>query len=129
MPHPIHDKRSSATLGPSLFQLLWEDVKGLAAFWTKAKYRKVSIEGRNPVNTEAPHQSEAGAIDNRKILVRPRNPDVPGNLQVSRINGFDYRDPSLQALPKPLGSFPAKPVAKQRPCFDQNVVRRYKSFA
>ena len=60
--------------------LLSKDVKGLAAFWAKAKYRKMSIEGRDPVNTETPHYSEAGAVDDGKVLVTPRNTDVPSNL-------------------------------------------------
>jgi len=45
-------------------------MKGLPAFWTKAKHGKMSTEGRDPVNTETPHYSEAGAIDfsSRQIL-------------------------------------------------------------
>jgi hypothetical protein len=39
----------------SLYQLLSKDVKGSPTFWTKAKYGKMSIEGRDPVNTETPH--------------------------------------------------------------------------
>jgi len=73
----------------SLYQLLSKDVEGLPAFWTKAKHGKMSIEGRDPVNTETPHYSEAGAVDDRKILVTPRNANIPGNLQVRQINRFD----------------------------------------
>jgi hypothetical protein len=73
----------------SLYQLLSKDVEGLPAFWTKAKYGKMSIEGRDPVNTETPHYSEAGAVDDRKILVTPRNANIPGNLQVRQIDRFD----------------------------------------
>jgi hypothetical protein len=62
--------------------LLSKDVKGLAVFWTKAKYGKMSIEGHDPVNTETPHYSEAGAVDDGKILVTPRNANIPSNLQV-----------------------------------------------
>jgi hypothetical protein len=73
----------------SLYQLLSKDVEGLPAFWTKAKYGKMSIEGRDPVNAETPHYSEAGAVDDRKILVTPRNANIPGNLQVRQIDRFD----------------------------------------
>ena len=68
---------------------LSKNMKGLAPFWTKAKYGKMSIEGRDPVNTETPHYSEAGAVDDRKILVTPRNANIPGDLQVRQIDRFD----------------------------------------
>ena len=61
-------------------------VARIAAFWTKAKYGKVSIEGRDPVNAEAPHYREAGAVDDEKILITPRNANIPGSLQVREIN-------------------------------------------
>jgi len=64
-------------------------VKGLPTFWTKAKHGKMSIEGRDPVNTETPYYSEAGAVDDGKILVRPRNANIPGNLQVRQSDRFD----------------------------------------
>ncbi len=70
--------------------LLSKDLKGLAAFWTKAKCGKMSIEGRDPINTEAPHYSEAGAVEDGKILITPRNDNIPGNLQVRQSNRFDY---------------------------------------
>jgi hypothetical protein len=69
--------------------LLSKEVKGLAAFWTKAKYGKMRIEGRNAVNTETPHYGEAGAVDDGKILVTPRNANIPGNLQVRQSNRLD----------------------------------------
>jgi hypothetical protein len=56
-------------------------VKGLAAFWTKAKYGKMSIEGRDPVNAETLHYNEAGAVDNGKILVTPRNANIQSKLK------------------------------------------------
>lgn len=74
--------------------LLSKDLKGLAAFWTKAKYGKMSIEGRDPVNTETPHYSEAGAVDNGKILITPRNANIPSNLQIRQSNRLDYGDPT-----------------------------------
>src|SRR5580692_9160456 len=70
-------------------QLLSKNVEGLPAFWTKAKYGKMSIEGRDPVNTETPHYSEAGAVDDGKILVMPRNAYIAGNLQVRQSDRFD----------------------------------------
>jgi len=73
----------------SLYQLLPNDVKGLPTFWTKAKHCRMSIEGRDPVNTETPHYSEAGAVDDGKILITPRNANIPGNLQVRQSDRFD----------------------------------------
>ena len=105
--------------------LLSKDLKGLAASRTKAKYGKMSIERGDPVNTETPHYSEAGAFDDGKILITPRNANIPGNLQVRQSNRLDYGDPTPQAFPKSLRSFAVKFVVKQRPCFDQNVIRGY----
>ena len=69
--------------------LLPKDMKGLPAFWAKAKYGKMSIEGGDSVNTETPHYSEAGAVDDGKILVTPRNANIPGKLQVRQSDRFD----------------------------------------
>jgi len=102
--------------------LLSKDLKGLAAFWTKAQYGKMSIEGRDPVNTETPHYGEAGAVDDGKILITPRNANLPGNLQVRQCNRLEYGDPTPQAFPKSLRCFAVKFVVKQRPRFDQNVI-------
>jgi hypothetical protein len=84
----------------------------MAAFWTKAKYGKMSIKGRDAVNTETPHYSEAGAVHDGKILVTPRNANIPGNLKVRQGNRLDYSDPTSQAFPKSLRSFAVKFVVK-----------------
>ncbi len=47
----VIDSLPLSTSCRSSAMLLSKDVKGLAAFWTKAKYGKMSIEGRDPVNT------------------------------------------------------------------------------
>jgi len=60
-------------------------MKGLAAFRTKAKYDKMSIEGRDLVSTQSSHYSEARAIHDGKILVAPGNADVPSNFQIARV--------------------------------------------
>jgi hypothetical protein len=62
--------------------MLSKDMKGLAAFWTKAKYGKMSIEGRDSVNPQTPHYGKAGAFHDGKILVTPENANIPGNFQV-----------------------------------------------
>ena len=107
---------------------LSKNMKGLAPFWTKAKYGKISIEGRDPVNTETPHYSEAGAVDDRKILVTPGNAEVPRDLKIRQSNRLDHRYPAPQAFPKSLRSFAVKLVVKQRPCFDQNLIRGHECF-
>src|SRR5215471_12361751 len=103
--------------------LLFKHLKGLAVFWTKAKYGKMSIEGCDPANTEAPHYSEAGAVDDGKILILPGNSNIPSSLQVRQSNRLDYGNPTPQAFPKSLRSCRVKLVVKQRPRFDQNVIR------
>ena len=95
----------------------------MAAFRTKAKYGKMSIEGRDLVNAQPPHYSEARAIHDGKILVAPGNANVPSNFQIRQGNRFDCRYPTPQAFPKSVCSSAIKLVVKQRPCFDQNVIR------
>jgi hypothetical protein len=75
------------------------DMKGLAAFWTKAKYGKISIEGRYPVNPQTPHYGETGAIHDGKSLVTPGNANIPSDLWVRQGNRLDHRYPP-QAFPK-----------------------------
>ena len=104
------------------------DMEGLAPFWTKAKYGKMSIEGCDLVDTQTPHYSEAGAIHDGKILVTPGSAKVPRDLKVRQRNHLDHCYPAPQALPKSLRSFAVKLVVKQRPCFDQNVIRRHQCF-
>src|SRR4029077_8031768 len=106
------------TLGPV-------NMKGLAPFWTKAKYGKMSIKGRDLVDTQTSHHSETRAIHNGKILVTPGNAKVPRDLKVRQSNRLDHRYPAPQAFPKSLRSFVVKLVVKQRPCFDQNVIRAH----
>ena len=44
-------QEASGLAQSSLYQSLSKDVEGLAAFWTKAKYGKMGIEGPDLVNT------------------------------------------------------------------------------
>jgi len=87
-------------------------MKGLAAFWTKAKSDKITIEGRYPVNIETPHDTKAGAIRNGQILVTPGNANIPSNLQVCQGNRLDHSYPTLQAFPKSLRGFAVKPCGE-----------------
>jgi uncharacterized iron-regulated membrane protein len=61
---------------------LSKNMKGLAPFWTKAKYGKMSIEGCHLVDTQTSHHSEARAIHDGKILITPGNAKVPRDLKV-----------------------------------------------
>ena len=101
---------------------LSENMKGLAPFWTKPKYGKMRIEGGDLVDTQTPHDCEAGAIHDGKILVTPGNAKVPRNLKVRQSNRLDHRYPAPQTFPKSLRSLAVKLVVKQCPCFDQNVI-------
>ena len=103
-------------------------MKGLPPFWTKAKYRKMSIEGRDVVDTQTSHHSETRAIHDGKVLVAPGNAKVPRDLKVRQSNRLDHRYPAPQAFPKSLRSFAVELVGKQRPCFDQNVIRSHQCF-
>lgn len=98
-------------------------MKGVTAFRIKTKHGEMSIQGRNSVDTQAPHHSEARAINYGEILVTPRNANIPGELQACQSNRPDDRYPAAQTFPKPLCSFSVKPVVKQGPRFDQNVIR------
>ena len=102
--------------------MLSKDMEGLASSWTKAKYRKMRIEGRDPVNTETPHYGEAGAVNDGEILIAPGCAKIPGSLHVRQGNGLDYRDPGPQTFPKSFRGSASQPVMKQRPCFDQNMI-------
>ena len=107
---------------------LSKNMKALAPFWTKAKYGKMSIEGRDLADTQTSHHSETRAIHDGKILVPPRSAKVPRNLKVRQNNRLDHCYSAPQAFPKSLRSFAVKVVVKQRPCFDQNVIRGHQCF-
>jgi len=107
---------------------LSKNMKGLAPFWTKAKYRKMSIKGRDLVDTQTSHYSETRATHNGKILVAPGSAKVPCDLKVRQSNRLDHGYPAPQAFPKSFRSFAVKLVMKQCPCFDQNVIRRHQCF-
>ena len=92
---------------------LSKNMKGLAPFWTKAKYGKMSTEGRDPVDTQTSHHSETRAIHDGKVLVTPGNAKVPRDLKIRQSNRFDHRYPAPQAFPKSLRSFAVKFVVKQ----------------
>ena len=108
---------------------LSKNMKGLAPFWTKAKYGKLGIEGRGLVDTQTSHHSETRAIHDGKILVTPGDSNIPSNLQVRQCNCLDYRYPAPQAFPKSLRSFAVKFMVKQSPRLDQNMIRGHQRFA
>ena len=68
----------------------------------------MSIQGGGPVNTETPHYSKAGSVNDGKVLVMPRNANIPGNLQVRQSNCLDCGDPTPQPFPKSFCSFAVK---------------------
>ena len=89
---------------------------------------KTALEGISDEEVLADLRArKAGAkpdtIHDGKILIAPRNAQVPRDLQVRQSNRLDHRYPAPQAFPKSLRSFAVKLVVKQRPCFDQNVIR------
>src|SRR5258708_552627 len=132
---PRHDHRSLEEKPPAPKAGVREErltlsmnMKGLAPFWTKAKYGKMSIEGRDLVDTQTSHHSETRAIHDGKILVAPGSAKVPRNLKVRQSNRLDHCYPAPQAFPKSLRSFAVKLVVKQRPCFDQHTIRGHQCF-
>src|SRR5215813_12965814 len=97
-------------------------MKGLAPFWTKAKYGKMSTEGRYLVDTQTSHHSETRTIHDGEILVAPGSAKVPCDLKVRQSNRLDHCYPTSQAFPKLFRSLAVKLVVKQRLGFDQGVI-------
>jgi hypothetical protein len=89
---------------------LSKNMKGLAPFSDQSEIRKMSIEGRHLVDTQASHHSETRAIHDGKILVTPGNAKVQRDLKIRQSNRLDHRYPAPQAFPKSLRSFAVKLV-------------------
>jgi hypothetical protein len=45
----------------------------------------MSIEGRDPVNTETPHDREAGVVDDEQVRVTPKNTDVHATSKSAKV--------------------------------------------
>jgi hypothetical protein len=65
---------------------LSKNMKGLAPFSDQSEIRKMSIEGRHLVDTQASHHSETRAIHDGKILVTPGNAKVQRDLKIRQSN-------------------------------------------
>lgn len=87
---------------------------------------EIVVERRHSQDSEATHDSEAGSIDQREILIRIPSPDVPGGFQIRSPDDFDPGDPGPQAFPEFLGCIAVDAISNQAPRFrqDMSVVTR-----
>jgi hypothetical protein len=96
--------------------------KSISTLWTKAENGKIFVQRGDPVNTKSLHYGKAGPVNDGKILIGPRGPDVPGCFQVRQANRLNEGDPTSQTIPKKFSCFAMKLVVKQGPRFNQNVI-------
>lgn len=73
------------------------------------------------IYAQAPHDSEAGSVHDREILIFPSDADLPRHFQVGSTHRLDNRYSAAQPLPKSFCSGRPNPVVQQSPGFDQNV--------
>jgi len=105
------------------------DREGTPPVRPKAEDSKVVVERGRTLNSKAPHNGEAGSIDQGKILILPRGADLPGALQVSGAYNLHRGNSASQRLPKSLSAPTAQAVAKQSPGFNEDVVGRNEDLA
>ena len=63
--------------------------EGAAALRPKAEYGEVMIKGSRAFDAQAAHDGEAGAVDDREVLVGEGLTDLPGAFQIGGADGFD----------------------------------------
>lgn len=68
------------------------------------------------------HEGETGAIYDGKVLIREGLSDGKRHLKIGTRNHFDAGDASAQTAPEPLCRGTVKPMLKEEPRLDQNVV-------
>ena len=68
--------------------------------------------------TETLHDGEAGAIDDREILIGKRVGSRPGDGQIGSGYHLDVRRSGAQAVPESLRCGASEPVAQQQPGLD-----------
>ena len=61
-----------------------QEGEGAAALRPEAKYGEVMIEGGRAFDAQAAHDSEAGAVNDREVLIREGLADLPGRFQIRR---------------------------------------------
>ena len=75
------------------------------------------IEGRRPLDPQPAHDRKTGPIDQRKILVSPRQPDLPRSLQIGYPHRLQHRNPTAHPVPESLRSQPPQTMPQQRRTF------------
>jgi hypothetical protein len=96
--------------------------EGAAEIRPEAENGEVMIEGSRALYAQAAHDSEAGAVDDRKILVGICESDLPSGFQVRCAHEFYRRDTTPQAFPKSVRDVTTDTRSQQAPGFAKNVI-------
>ena len=87
------------------------------------------IEGRRPLDPQPAHDRKTGPIDQRKILISPRQPDLPRSLQIGYPHRLQHRNPTAHPVPESLRSQPPQTMPQQRARFHQDMIGGHQRFA
>ncbi len=109
--------------------LLSDDLEGLTTSGAEAENRKVIVQRCGSIDAQAVHDREAGAIDDREILVAPGSSHQPCRLQISQRDWFDQCYSTSESVPESLGSIALNSVSEQGPGFNQNMIGGEECFA
>lgn len=74
--------------------------KGALAARTETVHEKVGVEGKCIMNPDAFHPCEGRAIDEAERLVRKRLCNMPGGLEVDRLERQDWRARDPERFPE-----------------------------
>src|SRR5713226_9626676 len=85
------------------------------------------IEACSSRETEALHQSEAGAIDEREVLIVKNVADDPRRLEIHSSHLFDFGGAVADAEPESLRGIAVHSTVQEEPCFDKHVIRHNRS--
>lgn len=88
--------------------------------------REMLVEARDAGDAQALHHSEAGAIDDREVLVGKDLADSPGRVEVNWQDGLDRDQAAADLRPEVLGAVMATTVAHKSPRLDEHVIGAHK---
>jgi hypothetical protein len=92
------------------------------AVGTVAVDREVLVEGRDAPDPEALHHGEAGAVDDREVLVGKDLADLPGGVEVNGEDGLDRGKTIPEGAPEALGVGITAANADEAPALDEHMV-------
>jgi len=76
----------------------------MAPLGAKSKDRKVVVERSRSLDPQPQHHCEAGAINQREILIAIGESNLPGRFHIRSSNGFNDRAAAAQAVPEEFSS-------------------------